>query len=102
MPYAVKTLSQRKPRAKEVRGPRKYDKAAWKRVSRYYRTKEPLCEVCIKNGITIEADLVHHIIEVKDGGSDYDENLMSLCSYCHNQIHKTTLNCGHGRGGINC
>lgn len=32
---------------------------------------------------------VHHIIPKHDGGTDTPENLITLCSACHREIHRT-------------
>ena len=42
----------------------------------------------MEKGIAKEADLVHHIVPVREGGALLDEqNLMSLCNECHSRIH---------------
>lgn len=40
-----------------------------------------------QNGVQLD---VHHVIAVRDGGADQDDNLVSLCRKCHNNIE-------HGR-----
>lgn len=48
-----------------------------------------LCQMCLRKGKVTTADLVHHIIYVKSNFSkalDLD-NLMCVCSKCHNKIH---------------
>ena len=48
-----------------------------------------LCELCLKNGIINEAREIHHIVPIEKDWSkrlDYD-NLIALCSDCHNQQH---------------
>ena len=48
-----------------------------------------LCELCLKNGIINEAREIHHIVPIEKDWSkrlDYD-NLLALCSDCHNQQH---------------
>jgi len=56
-----------------------YVSARWKRLSKWYRAKEPLCEMCGAPG-----RLVDHIKEIKDGGALLDEtNIQTLCSKCH-------------------
>lgn len=50
---------------------------------------EGLCELCRKNGIIKEAKEVHHIVPIEIDWSkrlEY-ENLIALCSDCHNAIH---------------
>lgn len=48
-----------------------------------------LCQMCLRKSRYIDADLVHHMIYVK---SDFEkaldiDNLMCVCSNCHNRIH---------------
>lgn len=49
-----------------------------------------LCQWCLKDGELNKADVVHHIIEVKDNWSLrlVLSNLVSLCHKCHNRHHK--------------
>ena len=49
-----------------------------------------LCELCLKNGIINEAREIHHIVPIEKDWSkrlDYD-NLIALCSDCHNAQHE--------------
>ncbi|WP_371806921.1 HNH endonuclease [Staphylococcus xylosus] len=63
-----------------------------------------LCQMCIRNSVFTPADLVHHIIYVKSDFSkalDLD-NLMCVCSKCHNKIHsedeeKVFVNANHNK-----
>ena len=48
-----------------------------------------LCEICKKRGIIREAREIHHIEPITENWNkrlDYD-NLIALCSDCHNAIH---------------
>jgi len=68
-----------------------YNGMPWRRLSTTHRRKEPLCMHCLEHNITKPADVVDHIIEIRD---DYSKrfdttNLMSLCHACHNT--KTAL-----------
>ena len=48
-----------------------------------------LCEICKKQGIIKEAREIHHIEPITENWNkrlDYD-NLIALCSDCHNAIH---------------
>lgn len=49
-----------------------------------------LCVQCLKTGTIKEADVVHHIIEVKDDFTKALEldNLESICHKHHNAVHK--------------
>jgi len=61
-----------------------YSSAAWKKARTRYRSKHPLCEICLAKGMTVRASLVDHIIEIKDGGARLDErNFQALCTACH-------------------
>ncbi len=59
-----------------------YNTSAWKMLSQQKRSKNPFCEICGE-----VADVVDHIIEVKDNDSVglLEENLQSLCHSCHNR-----------------
>lgn len=75
-----------------------------KEIDSFYRTKEwrrlrlvalsrdkHLCQWCKKKGLLIQADVVHHIIEITEDWSQrlVLDNLVSLCHLCHNRHHKT-------------
>lgn len=63
-----------------------YQSTAWKRLRDSYKRLHPLCEKCSSNGIFTPADIVDHVIEIKDDPSlkfSWD-NLMCLCHRCHN------------------
>ena len=65
-----------------------YATKLWQSTSRQYREEHPLCESCLRAGIITAATLVHHKIEIADGGDLFDpENLESLCQACHNRVH---------------
>lgn len=83
-----------------------YGKQAWRKASESYRAKHPLCQRCKAQGRTREAELVHHIEPIQDGGAKYDEsNLEALCSSCHRKVHDpryetdVTLICGPSGSG---
>jgi 5-methylcytosine-specific restriction protein A len=62
-----------------------YSSARWKRV-REMKMKEcgGLCEMCLKEGRIVKADVVDNIIELKDGGCAFClDNLQCLCNSCH-------------------
>ena len=61
---------------------RGYD-STWNKFRKYYLRKHPICDKCRSL-----AQIPHHIISLKDGGSKYNEdNIMPLCRRCHNIIH---------------
>ena len=58
----------------------------WRKISKLFLSKNPLCAECQKAGRMTPAVESHHIIPVEDGGSDRDENLIPLCKSCHSRI----------------
>ena len=71
----------------------KQGKQYWVKGSKYYQVaknqnyKCPNCGEFLMNGENIET---HHIIPVKNGGSDDTENLIHLHKACHKQEHSKT------------
>lgn len=66
---------------------RGYD-SQWEKVRKAYLAKHPLCEACEAEGRVMPAVLVHHKKPIADGGDRLNEdNLMSLCTTCHERIH---------------
>ncbi len=66
-----------------------YGTQAWKQARERYREKHPWCEECLKRGMYVEAEIVDHIEEIRDGGAALDENnFQSLCLACHNEKTK--------------
>lgn len=70
-------------------------KQEWKNLANLKRSRDPLCELCLKDGRYEPAQCVHHIIPVESAKTreqmeqlmyDYD-NLQSLCREHHRQIH---------------
>ena len=67
---------------------KRYNRARWINTRNAYKTKNPLCEICLAKGKTKVADLVHHIVPVIDGGDWYRfDNLMAVCVKCHGILH---------------
>jgi len=68
----------------------KMGKLYWAKGSKYQQVateqnwKCPVCHEPLFNGEDIDT---HHIIPVKDGGSDDTENLIHLHKACHKQVH---------------
>ena len=66
--------------------PKRYNRA-WKRIRDAYVAAHPLCEECLKQGRVVPVDQVHHIVPLREGGTNDLSNLVSLCSACHARIH---------------
>jgi RNA-directed DNA polymerase len=56
----------------------------YEQVAKFQDWKCPICGEHLMNGEDIET---HHIVPVKDGGSDDTDNLMHLHKVCHKQVH---------------
>ncbi len=73
-----------------------YQSAKWKQLRQAKLMADPLCEVCLVNGIIKPAIDVHHIDSFMNyTGSkrlqlayDYG-NLQSLCKECHAKLHQS-------------
>jgi 5-methylcytosine-specific restriction protein A len=72
-----------------------YSSQAWQKLRNAYLMQFPLCEECLNKGIITPADEVHHIQPILTGKDYYEmqaialnpDNLKSLCSKCHHEIH---------------
>ena len=52
------------------------------------RARCPVCGDFLSNGEEVET---HHIIAVKDGGTNKVDNLLHLHAACHKQVHGQTI-----------
>lgn len=65
---------------------RGYDRR-WQTVRAAYMAQYPLCGRCQMRGLVKQADMVHHIVAIADGGARLDfDNLISLCWACHGKV----------------
>lgn len=65
---------------------KRYGKA-WRVIRKRYISGHPLCEKCLEENRMTKAEHVHHIKPLSLGGTNDEENLMSLCKSCHSKIH---------------
>ena len=64
-----------------------YQSAQWRKVKEMKLARDPLCETCLQAGKTVEANMVHHMIPIKEGKKKVDlDFLVSLCHACHNAV----------------
>lgn len=72
-----------------------YSSSRWQRLRELVkRDSNYMCVICKSKGDISYADQVHHIVPItldKDLSYSY-ENLVSLCSYHHEEIHKKNIN----------
>lgn len=67
-----------------------YSSKAWRKARHQAMLRDEwTCQHCIAEGIYKHADVVHHIVEVREDWSRRldIENLMCVCHGCHNAIH---------------
>lgn len=62
-----------------------YNTQKWRKLSKYIRTKHPLCEVCENLDEAVGGQQVDHVREIQDHPElKYDfRNLQHLCIECH-------------------
>lgn len=73
-----------------------YGMRQWRDLSSFFRMENPLCKCCSIEGITKEAEEVHHICKWDDQETDEmktlllldKDNIVSLCRECHANIHR--------------
>jgi len=63
-----------------------YNSTRWRKISKGYRKKYPLCKHCLDKGITTPSAVVDHIQPIDKGGDKFNSfNLQALCHKCHNR-----------------
>ena len=63
-----------------------YNSTKWRKYAHSLRREEPLCRLCLKEGITKASEMVDHIRPINKGGSIWNrDNLQCLCHKCHNK-----------------
>lgn len=61
-----------------------YRSSVWLSLRSKHLRDEPLCRGCKKLDRVTAASMVDHILPIRDGGEQLDENnLQSLCESCH-------------------
>ncbi|WP_229663684.1 HNH endonuclease [Halobellus salinus] len=61
------------------------------RIKRVREEDNNTCQNCQRSSYTDDVELhVHHIVPLKDGGSNKKSNLITLCEECHNAVHTGT------------
>lgn len=62
-----------------------YNSTRWRKFSKAYKERYPLCVKCKEKGIISKTEVTDHIERVNLGGDIYNEsNLQPLCKSCHN------------------
>jgi len=95
MPYLNLPRKKRTNQNKRIDLTDVYNSTRWRKLRTIKIANDPLCEVCLSKDIITAAEQVHHIHRFSDSTTedekislafDYD-NLMSICSKCHTEIH---------------
>ena len=61
-----------------------YGQARWKKLSKYFRMKNPLCVLCQAEGIVQASEVTDHIVPINKGGDPWAwSNLQAVCRH-HN------------------
>jgi len=67
-----------------------------RRLSRpFERAGIDYCQMCLRTKAELPPHMTfigHHIVEVRDGGTDEPGNLWHLCTFCHELIHLVRRN----------
>ena len=75
-----------------------YQSTAWAKARELALKRDNyLCVECLKEKRVRKADVVHHLVEVKDDFTKALEldNLSSICHMHHNKVHGSTKNKPH-------
>ena len=73
-----------------------YQSSEWHLLRNAYYVAHPLCECCLKEGLVVPCDEVHHLHKFDAGITEEAKwrlllnpnNLCSLCTSCHKTFHK--------------
>ena len=61
-----------------------YQSSTWRKARNSYIARNPLCKSCLDNNRTTPGNVVDHIIGIKSGGAELNENnFQTLCTKCH-------------------
>lgn len=64
-----------------------YVTSRWRKLRLAKLSESPVCVICERRGLTVEADVVDHVQPIRQGGDPFPamDGLMSLCARCHNE-----------------
>lgn len=89
----LKENRQGRDAAKEPERLRVYSSQRWQAIRRVVLGRDPLCVLCLQEGIVRASEVVDHIQSMQDGGAQFDlENLQGLCVICHNRKSQLEAN----------
>lgn len=78
-------VPQRKAFEREKSNNEFYNSWPWRKASKRWRDKNPLCARCESEGRVTKATVTDHKVRIEAGGDKLNEsNFQSLCTKCHN------------------
>lgn len=82
MAYIKRSLKKKRTPPKRFGSDPFYNSSAWRKLSQRVRDLQPICEVCERE----PSKYTDHIVSRVAGGAEWDsENLMAMCTTCHNK-----------------
>ena len=86
--HSHKAVTSRRPNPRRL-----YDQTSWRKLSKQFLARNPLCKACSKRGRERAATITDHIVEHKgDVELFWDmKNLQPLCATCHGRKHGNGL-----------
>lgn len=96
IPHIRNLNTKRKRRPRRHRKWQKfYSNKLWKQLREQKLNDQPICEICLMSGIITPATETHHTVAFSRGETEEEQwklfldynNLMSICTQCHRQIH---------------
>lgn len=64
-----------------------YCTTQWAKLRKVKLAHNPLCEICERRGLLVEAVAVDHFVPIRQGGPAFPalSGLLALCTSCHNE-----------------
>lgn len=85
-PFSQKIYDKAYDKARDQTSGRRFiHSVRWRKIREKKLTQDPFCEICLKKGYEILANIVHHIDE--NELNNLEDNYMSVCEACHNRLH---------------
>lgn len=92
-------VKESKPFERAVDNSHFYNSRAWRNKRKKFLNSNPLCVKCNANDVVTVATVVDHVKSIATGGEKFDDNnLQSLCKYCHNSKSSSESRVSRGMG----
>jgi 5-methylcytosine-specific restriction protein A len=81
-PWSVVTKAFQRSRFKD--DSKLYNSSQWRKDSKAHKQDNPLCAICLLEGMAVDAVVSDHIIPINEGGEVWSwSNRQALCLACH-------------------